>query len=175
MCLFLFSHLGTAINGAFADRNAPPYSGYGTVANPYGTLGGNPLLGLTAGYTGNQLAAPESFARPQDMGVLTKAKMELTGINKLVQGAVFIEVRYVSNRPGNENPQIKRTRECRGSFPDWNETLSFKIYPSNGRHLTEEELIKGGDTLYFSIFDKHESEKRVIMTNKHEITIENKF
>jgi hypothetical protein len=169
-------------SGKFGGRDAPAYSGYGTVNNPYGgTLRGSTL---NQGYGGGQLAPPGIFGgqqrqnlnqKQQQMGALEKAQMELTGINKLIQGSVFIEVRLVSSRRSMEPPQIKKTRECNGSFPDWNETLSFMLSPKNGTKFTEEELINGDDTLYFSIYDKYESEKRVIMSNKHEITVENKF
>ena len=151
----------------FQDRNLPQYSGYGVVENPYGAN--------RSGY-GTQFNPQNALGQqPADMGALQKAKMELTGINNLIQGSVFIEVRLVSSRRPSEPPQIKRTRECKGSFPDWNETVNFKILPANGTKLTEEELMNGDDMLYFSVFDKYESEKRVIMTNKHEITVENKF
>lgn len=165
--------------GRFGGRDIPGYSGYGTVTNPYGgTLRGS---NLGQSYGGGQLAPPDAFRRtqgqqrPQQLGALEKAQLELTGINKLIQGSVFIEVRLVSSRRSLEPSQVRRTRECNGSFPDWNETLSFKLLPANGTKFTEEELVGGDDMLYFSIYDKYESEKRVILSNKHEITIENKF
>ena len=164
--------------GIGPNRNYPDYSGYGSVVDPYRNtfqsrgLGGSQFN--PGGYNQSQYGPPNN-RRPDQMGAVEKAKLELTGIYKSIKGSTFVEVRYSSDRPGNEISQVKRSRECKGSFPDWNETLSFKIKASNGKNITEDEIIKGNDTLYFSIFDKHETERRVPNTNKHEITVENKF
>ena len=158
------------------DRGAPPYSGYGTVTNPYGTMGGRgPLSAFGAGLRGDQTMGQRNLPGVQDMSLMNRTKMELTGMSKLMKGSVFIEVRLSGERTGEDTMQIKRTREQAGSFPDWNETIVFKLFSKNGKAFTEEELIKGNDTLYFSIFDKYETERYIPSTNKHEITVENKF
>lgn len=95
---------GTNIHGP--EGSAPPYNGYGNVTNPYGT---------NRGQFGNSQYTPQDLIRNQQnvggMGALQKAQLELTGLNKLIQGSVFIEVRLVSNRRTSDPPQIKRTRE----------------------------------------------------------------
>ena len=172
--------------GLGQNRNYPEYSGYGSVVDPYrNTFQSRGLGGFQfnpggsqfnpGGYNQSQYGPPNNRRPERIMGAVEKAKLEFTGINKSIKGSTFVEVRYSSDRPSNEISQVKRTRECKGSFPDWNETLSFKIKASNGKTITEDELTKGNDTLYFSIFDKHEIERRVPNTNKHEVTIENKF
>lgn len=165
-----------SLQPALMERNPPNYSGYGVVANPYGTIAGRgPLSGLGATLRGNPNQAQRNFGGNQDMSYLQQTQMELTGLSRLIQGSVFIEVRLTSERTGDDFIQVKRTRECTGSFPDWNETLSFNLISKSGKAFTEEELIKGNDTLYFSIYDKHETERHIPSTNKHEITVENKF
>ena len=158
------------------DRGAPQYSGYGTVSNPYGTMGGRgPLSAFGANLRGDQAQGFRNQMPGDNMSLINRTKMELTGITKLIKGSIFIEVRLSNERTGEDTVQIKRTREATGSFPDWNETLAFKLFSKNGKAFTEEELIKGNDTLYFSLFDKYETERYIPSTNKYEITVENKF
>lgn len=95
------------------DRDRPVYSGYGTVENPYNNtrgFGAADRFNL-GGYDGNALGQRVDNRRPDLLGAVGKAKLELTGIKDLIQGSVFVEVRFASDRPGAQMSQIKRTRE----------------------------------------------------------------
>ena len=62
-----------------------------------------------------------------------------------------------------------------GNFPDWNETLEFALHAEDGKGFTEDELINSNAALYFSLFDRAMSHRKIPYTNKYETVVENKF
>ena len=69
---------------------------------------------------------------------------------------------------------MKQTSTCDGNYPDWNETLEF-VLTADGKGFKPDELINSDITLYFSLFDKCVTHRKVLYTNKYESVIENKF
>ncbi len=103
--------------------------------------------------------------------------MALTGLRDLMRGKTYVEVRLVTPGVDMESEVVKnqRTQTVKGNYPDWNETLEFKIHSKGEKLLTEKEIINQNTTLYFSVFDQCTTTKKVAYTNKYETIVENKF
>ena len=126
----------------------------------------------TGGYDGGY---DRGYDRGQPMTRMERQEVSLTGLRDLMRGKTYVEVRLVI--PGSdaesEVVRIKRTQTADGNFPDWNETLEFKIHSKD--RFTEEEIIQKNVTLYFSVFDQCTTTRKVAYTNKYETIVENKY
>ena len=125
----------------------------------------------------------QDYGRPPTRGgteALTSMKrteIALTGLKDLLRGSTFVEVRLV--KPGKmglpDQIQIQYTQTMEGNYPDWNETLRFVLRAEDGKGFTEEELVNSNITVYFSLFDRCLTTRKVAHTGEYETKVENKF
>jgi hypothetical protein len=102
---------------------------------------------------------------------------KMSNLKNLMRGQTFVEIRMVKEGAGeySEEVQTRFTQTCDGNYPDWNETLSFDIIADDPSGFTENSLVQSNTTIYFSVFDRCMTSRKVGLSNKYETIIENKF